>query len=86
MTLDTWPADADALLRSVLAKIARRDPAARARIQAALDDGGRLKVVIDKPDRVWRLRVRLVHRPDSPDENYWVWQQWEPWRPLAAVG
>ncbi|GAA4413750.1 hypothetical protein [Quisquiliibacterium transsilvanicum] len=78
---DTWPQDAEALQRNILWRLALRDPVAFARVQAALDDGGRLKIVLDKPDRVWRLRVRLVHRLDSGRANYWIWEQWEPWRP-----
>lgn len=81
MSRDTWAQDAEALQRDILWKLALRDPGAYARIQAALDAGGRLKIVIDKPDRLWRLRVRLVHRLGSSQANYWVWEQWEPWRP-----
>ena len=88
MRPDAWADGADALLRAVLAEIERGDPDEHARILRALEAGGRLKLVMDRPDAVWRLRVRLVHPPESDQANTWVWESYArrvPWQPLALV-
>ena len=89
MSPDAWADGADALLRAVLAEIELGDPGEHGRILRALESGGRLKLVIDRPERVWRLRVRLVHPPQSHQANYWIWESYArrvPWQPLALVG
>lgn len=88
MKADALAGGADALLRAVLAEIGRGDPGEHGRILRALEAGGRLKLVMDCPERVWRLRVRLVHPPESGQANYWIWESYArrvPWQPLALV-
>lgn len=88
MRPDAWADGADALLRAVLAEIERCDPGEHGRILHALENGGRLKLVMDCPERVWRLRVRLVHPPESDQANGWIWESYArrvPWQPLALV-
>ena len=88
MRPDAWADGAAALQRAVLAELELADPVSFSRIRQALDDGGRLKIVLDAPDGVWRLRVRLVHAPGSAQVNRWIWQSYArrpPWLPLVVV-
>jgi len=88
MTPSAWAEGADGLLRAVLAEIERGDPDSRASIQAALDEGGRLQLQIDRPAESWRLRVRLIHSPDSEKRNRYIWESFArsvPWQPLSVV-
>lgn len=67
-----WASGAPSALQSIMAGIARQDPYGHAAIQADLAAGGRLRLVIDQPDgiRTVRVRVRLL---SELGRNRWVY-------------
>lgn len=86
MRLDAWSDTAAGLQGAVLAELKRGDPSLYAHIVVALQAGGRLRLSFDKPGELWRFRVRLIHKDDTP--NIWIWTSFArrpPGPPLAVV-
>ncbi len=72
MSPSGWASGAPDVLQSIMGIIARQDPYGHAAIQADLAAGGRLRLVIDQPENVRTVRVR-VRLLSELGRNRWVY-------------